>query len=77
MECPYQIKLRSEDVTLWGEDVEFRNGYRLTLEDLDLIVSGTLETLLNGLPEEAHTAGIVEYILQETILRINDLKIGL
>ena len=58
-------------------DAKNRNNVTLEQRVIDKVVADALQTIKNGLPEEAQTAEILQYVIDEMVLEVKGKKIQL
>lgn len=59
------------------EDAKNRNNVTLEQRVIDKVVADALQTIKNGLPEEAQTVEILQYVIDEMVLEVKGKKIQL
>ena len=59
------------------EDAKNRNNVTLEQRVIDKVVADALQTIKNGLPEEAQTVEILQYVIDELVLEVKGKKIQL
>ena len=58
-------------------DAKNRNNVTLEQRVIDKVVADALQTIKNGLPEEAQTVEILQYVIDEMVLEVKGKKIQL
>lgn len=58
-------------------DAKNRNNVTLEQRVIDKVVADALQTIKNGLPEEAQTVEILQYVIDEMMLEVKGKKIQL
>lgn len=58
-------------------DAKNRNNVTLEQKVIDKVVADALQTIKNGLPEEAQTVEILQYVIDEMVLEVKGKKIQL
>ena len=58
-------------------DAKNRNNVTLEQRVIDKVVADALQTIKNGLPEEAQTVEILQYVINEMMMGIKGKKVQL
>ncbi len=58
-------------------DAKNRNNVTLEQRVIDKVVADALQTIKNGLPEEAQTVEILQYVIDEMMVEVKGKKIQL
>ncbi len=58
-------------------DAKKRNNVTLEQRVIDKVVADALQTIKNGLPEEAQTVEVLQYVIDEMIVEVKGKKVQL
>lgn len=58
-------------------DAKNRNNVTLEQRVIDKVVADALQTIKNGLPEEAQTVEILQYVIDEMVMEVKGKKVQL
>lgn len=58
-------------------DVKNRNNVILEQRVIDKVVADALQTIKNGLPEEAQTVEVLQYVIDEMMVEVKGKKVQL